>query len=122
MITPILAAALAAASPQAPSVNTAPAPATLSQSNRALLRCSAVFALVSHRQALGDAAALKWPDLSERGREFFVRALAQLMDETGMDRNAIAASVGAEARELAADGEADAVMPACLVMLEASGV
>lgn len=122
MITPILAAALAAASPQAPLAKADSAPAPLSQTNRALLRCSATFALVSHRQAQGDAEALKWPQLGERGREFFVRALAQLMDETGMDRDAIAASVGAEARELATRGETNTLMPACLAMLEASGV
>ncbi len=130
MISSFLAAALVAASPappspapsSAPSSTTTPTPAPLSQSDRALLRCSAAFALVSNRQAAGDEQALKWPLLGERGREFFVRALAQLMDDTGMDRAAISAAVGAEARELTAPDETGKVMPACLMMLEASGV
>jgi hypothetical protein len=126
MITSILAAALVAASPvspsASPSVSPSSEPQSLSQSHRALLRCSAAFALVSHQQAAGDAQARKWPDLGERGREFFVRALAQLMDETGMDRETIAAAARAEAGELATRGDTGKVMPGCLMMLEASGV
>lgn len=115
MFTPLLAALLAAspASAQAP---------TLSQENRALLRCSAAFAIVSRRQSDGDPAARRWPMLETRGREFFVRALAQLMDQTGLDREGIAWLAGAEAKALQDSGETDKLMPSCLVMLEASGV
>lgn len=113
MITPLIAALLAA--------QPAPAPA-LSQESRALLRCSAAFALVSRRQANGDPTAQRWPALEVRGREFFVRSLAQLMDQTGLDRDGIAWLAGAEAKALQDSGEADKVMPSCLVMLESSGV
>lgn len=113
MITPLLAALLAA--------QPAPAP-VLSQESRALLRCSAAFALVSRRQANGDATARRWPALDVRGREFFVRSLAQLMDQTGLDRDGIALLAGVEAKALQDSGEADAIMPSCLVMLESSGV
>lgn len=109
-----LLAALLAAQP-------APAP-VLSQQSRALLRCSAAFALVSRRQANGDPVALRWPSLDERGREFFVRSLAQLMDETGLDRDGVAWLAGAEAKALQDSGETDKVMPSCLVMLESSGL
>ncbi|MBV7265125.1 hypothetical protein [Erythrobacter ani] len=95
---------------------------SLSQDSKALLRCSAAFAVVSHGQSIGNEAALKWPKLDARGREFFVRSLAQLMDETGLDRDGISQLVSAEAQQLWDDGEIKAVMPACLVMLEASGV
>ena len=125
MITPLIAALLSAQA--APAASAAPAPIpvptpVLSQESRALLRCSAAFALVSRRQADGDPAALRWPVLEIRGREFFVRSLAQLMDKTGPDRGSVAMLAQAEAAALQTSGESDTVMPACLVMLESSGV
>jgi hypothetical protein len=119
MLTPLLAAALA--------LQTAPAPAQpalppLSQEARAVLRCSAAFALVSQWQSMGEASAKQWPPLGTRGREFFVRSLAQLMDETGLDRDGIAWLAGVEAKALRDSGEAYKIMPSCLAMLEASGV
>jgi hypothetical protein len=114
-LTPVLSAALA--------LQAAPAqPQPLSQENRALLRCAVAIAMVSGGQAKGEAAALKWPELGTRGREFFVRAMAQLMDATGRDRAAIAALANGEAQALAASDETGKIMPACLLMLEASGV
>jgi hypothetical protein len=118
MLMPFLAAALAL---QAPS-EAAPAPPPLSQDSRALLRCSAAFAMVAQWQATGDASALRWPALGTRGREFFVRSLAQLMDETGLDRDGIAWLAGVEAKALRDSGETYKIMPSCLLMLEASGV
>jgi hypothetical protein len=110
----IVAAALAA--------QTAPAAPALSQENRALVRCAAAFAMVAEGQVKGNAAAKKWPPVEPRGREFFVRALAQLMDATGLDRDGISQLVSAEAQGLWDRGEVDKVMPSCLVMLDASGV
>ena len=115
LLAPILLGALA--------LQSAPAePAPLSQENRALLRCAAAFALVAQGQAAGDAAAKAWPDLSVRGREFFVRAMARLMDETGRDRAGIAALANTEAQALSASGDVAKIMPSCLLMLESSGV
>ncbi|MEE4201662.1 hypothetical protein [Erythrobacter sp.] len=126
MITPLLAALLAIANPAGltvpddiPSAETAPMPA-LSLSAQATLRCSAAFAMVAHGQSIGNEDARQWPDLATRGREFFVRSLAQLMDETGLDRAGIAALVEAEAQRLWDSGETQQVMPACLVMLGAA--
>lgn len=115
MLTPLLAAALAlqAAPAQAP---------ILSQENRALLRCAAAFALVAEGQANGSVAAKQWPPLETRGREFFVRALAQLIDTTGLDRAGISRLVSAEAQVLWDKGDVDRIMPSCLLMLESSGV
>lgn len=98
-----------------------PPPPQLSPQNTALMRCSAAFALVSYAQANGDAEANKWPAIDPRGREFFVRALARVMDETGLGREAVAGMVEGEARSLLDQGQVDQVMPACLLMLEASG-
>jgi hypothetical protein len=115
MLTPLLAAALA--------LQAAPAASpTLSLEDRALLRCSAAFALVAEGQAKGNDAANKWPPVGVRGREFFVRSLARLMDSTGLDRGGISQLVGAEAQAIWDNGEIEKVMPACLVMLDASGV
>lgn len=114
MFTSILAAALA--------LQPAAIPPELSQQDRALLRCAAAFAVVSNRQANGDPGAQKWPVLGTRGREFFVRAMAQLMDTGGFDREVIAGLVSNEAKEMVAKGEVDQVMPTCLSMLEASGL
>ena len=120
MISSLISAALLAASVQsAPASSATP---DLSQSSKALLRCSAAFAMVSHGQSNGNEAALKWPKLETRGREFFVRSLAQLMDETGLDRPGISRLVSAEAQLLWDRGEIDKVMPSCLVMLDGSGV
>jgi len=115
MLTPILAAALA--------LQAAPvAPPNLSEEDRALLRCAAAFALVAEGQARGNDAAKKWPPVEVRGKEFFVRALARLMDATGLDRGGISQLVSTEAQAMLDNDDVDKVMPACLVMLDASGV
>lgn len=84
-----------------------------------LLRCSAAFALVSTGQKNGNADSLRYPDLADRGREFFVRASAQVMDEAGLDRSQIAAALSAEAQDMWDNGTLDQVMPVCLNMLPA---
>lgn len=94
----------------------------LSQENAALMRCSAAFALVSFGQASRTEASQKWPAIDPRGREFFVRALAKVMDDTGMGRDEVAQLASAEAKRLLDQDQVDEVMPACLLMLEGSGV
>ena len=103
----------------APDVSTTP---DISLEDRSLLRCAAAFALITRAQETGDEAALKWPQLDQQGQEFFVRALAQVMDQTGMDRTAIARITEAEAKDIHQSGNLDKIMPACLVMLQSSGL
>jgi len=93
-----------------------PAP-QLSLDHRMLVRCSAAFAIVGTGQENGNAEALRYPDVTERGREFFVRASAQVMDEAGLDRDQITAALTAEAQDLANSGSLDQVMPVCLGLL-----
>lgn len=93
----------------------------LSLESRTLLRCAAAFALVAKAQEEGEEASQKWPELGARGREFFVRALAQVMDDTGYDREGIARAAGVEADEIQKSGDLDKIMPACLLLLENSG-
>ncbi|MEM8725678.1 MAG: hypothetical protein AAGE86_09175 [Pseudomonadota bacterium] len=120
MIVRSLVAVLLAA--QTPPAETPNETVQLTQQSKAAIRCSAAFAMVAYGQENGNAAAQKWPDLGTRGREFFVVALAQLMDDTGLDREGVSRLVSAEAQRLWDSGEVDQVMPACLLMLEASGV
>ena len=123
----LFAAALLAApvtaqdAPPARAPSASPAPAALSLHQRTMLRCSAAFAMLSARQAAGQATPGA-PDLGTRGREFFVRASAQVMDETHADRAAIAAALKGEAQGLVGTGRLEAVLPPCLIMLDASGL
>ncbi|OYW45928.1 MAG: hypothetical protein B7Z08_04715 [Sphingomonadales bacterium 32-68-7] len=100
----------------------AQAPAALSLEQRMLLRCSAAFALVANRQAAGDAEALGYRVAADKAREFFVRSSAQVMDEAGLDRPAIAAALQREAQDLLRPGALAAIMPPCLAALNASGI
>ncbi len=98
---------------------TAQTPPSLSLEHRMLLRCSAAFALVANRQAIGEADALAFPQLGTRGREFFVRASARVMDEAGLDRAAVAQGLEAEARDLVEHDTLAQVLPVCLALLPA---
>lgn len=105
----------------------AQAPA-LSLEQRTLLRCSAAFGIVAAEQARGIESG--YPPLGERGREYFVRASARLMDELGLTREQVAAMLRDEVERLqslsleAEDPAAtvDAIMQPCLVSLAASGL
>jgi hypothetical protein len=124
LFLPLIAAAALGSSQPAPPQPDEGQPADraepeLTEENRAALRCSAAFAIVTSREGGegGDGAELR-----ERGREFFVVTLAGLMDEHDLDRAAIEREVRGEAQELNRSGEADAIMPACLLMLRAAGI
>ncbi len=98
------------------------APVALNTAQEGAIRCSAAFALVAERQRQGDEAALKYPALGERGREFFVRSSAQLMDEAHLDRIQIEARLRGAADAILAENSIDQIMPACLLLLDASGL
>ena len=121
MISQFLIALAIATTPVADADTDSTAP-KISLEDRSLLRCAAAFALITRAQDAGVEEALKWPQLDEQGREFFVRALAQVMDQTGLDRSGIARITEAEAMEIHQSGNLDKIMPACLVMLQSSGL
>jgi len=123
MIQSLLAATLFMVSAQSTqSERPQPSAEQLTQEHSALLRCSAAFALVSYGQANGEAAANAWPEIDPRGREFFVRALAKIIDDTGLTRDQVAQLAEAKAQRLIDENLLDSVMPGCLLMLETSGV
>ena len=112
--------ALALAAPSL-AQQSAPAP-QLTDDQRVLLHCSATFALVANRQKAKDPQALAFPDVTERGREYFVRAMVQLMDQAGLDEEAIRSLATAEASRLLEPTTLYKQMPACLASLQASGL
>jgi hypothetical protein len=98
--------------------------------HRMQLRCSAVFAIVAGEQARGVASAAVYPPLGERGREYFARTGARLIDDLKLTRAQVEASMRTEAAALqkeaneAPDRAAyiDSLMQPCLSALEASGL
>ena len=103
---------------------------SMSPEQAMMLRCSAAFATLAGEQARGDPGAVAYPPMKARGREYFVRATAQLMDALHLTREQIADRVRAEAaaqqhaRAAAADPAAyvQGVLQPCLAGLEASGL
>lgn len=89
-------------------------------------RCGIAFAIVSRWQRTGDERGADYVDMeSGGGREFFVRTMAQLMDETGLDRNQLATLANSEMLRLDNDEGAarvEAMMPACLLMKRSAGL
>jgi len=90
----------------------------LSLEHRMMLRCSAAFALVAHRQETGDPSVAQYPPLKERGSKYFVHASAKVMEQAGLDRDGITAALRAEAQTLTQGGTLTAIMPVCLTALE----
>ncbi|MEO6389061.1 MAG: hypothetical protein ABIT16_11890 [Croceibacterium sp.] len=124
-----LALFLAAASLAVPAAaQDSPPPISLEQTM--LLRCSAMFALVAADQQHQVPSALAYPAMAERGREFFVRSAARLMDERQLTREQIEAALRAEvtglqqstARSNDPAGFVDSIMRPCLSVLDASGL
>ena len=95
-------------------------PKPLSLQQASALKCSAAFAIGATMQARGQGT--EWPALGQRGREFFVRASAQIMDETGRTRDQVAAELSGEAKQLGEPGALAAAMGPCLLLLDASGL
>ena len=116
------AASLALAAQPAPPSSTAAPQLSLEQATG--LRCGVAFALVAQGQQAGDPAALAYPAMDPRGKEFFVRFMAALMEDPRFSRDLVTSLAMRETQELARGGpEAlSAVMPACLQLLDLSGL
>ena len=86
------------------------------------LRCGVVFALGARLQNDKSPTAAGWPPLGARGREYFVRVTAKLMDDTGASREALSALAMREAPALGEPRALAAAMPGCLALLDAAGL
>jgi len=95
----------------------AAAPRPLAPDEQMGLTCAAAFALAAAGQARGEPAMAQYPPLATRGREYFVRLAAQLMDDAGLDQAGIRAALEARAAPLRRGGIAS-VMPSCLAALD----
>lgn len=84
------------------------------------LRCSAAFAMVAAGQAKAEPDALAFPPLGQRGREYFVRVAAQMMDQTGATREQLQFMMLREATAIRSEGtkSLSGLMPPCLVLLD----
>lgn len=132
MLMPLLVAMLAAqpaAESPAPSASGANAVVSLDAlplEHAAAARCAVVFATVSRWQKVGDARGSDYPDIEAAGgREFFVRVMAKLMEDTGLGRDDIIALSTRAADENEGEGGAarvKAMMPACNLMKTAAGL
>lgn len=104
----------------------APPPPVPTVELSAAVRCAALFGIVAGEQARGQADAQRFPPLAQRGREFFVRTGAELMDAEGLDRAAMQARMQAEVGRIQAESAAapdarrfvDAAMQPCLTLLD----
>lgn len=121
--------ALAIQSAPAGTAGTASPPASLDAlpiEQSAAPRCAVAFAVVSRWQKAGDARGDKHADVEANGgREFFVRTLARLMDDTGLSREQVTTLIFSEAGKLDNDEGAatiDAMMPACELMKDSAGL
>lgn len=88
-------------------------------------RCGVVFAIVDNAQKAGDARVDEWPVMAEtNGREFFVRAMAKLMDDRKLTREQVDALVRREAQRLGSDEfrTVNQLMQPCLLMKQAAGL
>lgn len=130
MFAPFLTAMAAASLAQAsPSLATSPAPITdlaqLPVTEATAPRCAIAFALVGQWQQAGEPRGQQFPNMQAGGaREFFVQAMAALMDAQRLDRNALLAVVARETEKLQAGGDEAiaAMMPACLSIKQAAGL
>lgn len=105
-------------------VTLASAPAAepaLTPPQAAALRCGVVFALGAKMQADKAPLAADWPPLGTRGKEYFVRVTAKLIDDTGASRETLAAMAMRQLPALSEPAALAAAMPGCLTLLEASG-
>ncbi|MXO65172.1 hypothetical protein [Altericroceibacterium endophyticum] len=112
-----LVAAILAASPvAAQTAESNPVP-QLTMEHHTLLRCSVVFAMIAGGQENGVEEALAYPPMEERGKEYFVRALAQVMQDTGMSRQQIFDAIKMETKAIAQSDNRDTIIDVCLQSL-----
>lgn len=128
MASLLIATLLAPLALQAATQEPLPAPATLAElpiAEATFPRCGIAFATLEGWQKSGDPRGRNWPDMATSGgREFFVVAMARLMDARGLTREDIERLVVAEVASHEADnGNAvEAMMPACMALLRSSGL
>jgi uncharacterized protein (DUF2267 family) len=131
MLIPLFAAALALQDSPAISAPEPPAEAAVTLDalpieQAAAARCAITFATIGRWQRTSDNRGADYPPMaSTGGREFFVRVMAKLTDETGLTRENLTALVVTEVdRNETPEGTARVaqMMPACELMKLSAGL
>lgn len=118
-----LLCALVLAAPAAAQDEAQAAAPKLTLEQETTVRCGTAFAIVAVYQEREADWAMEYPLIDDRGREFFVRSNARLMDELQLGRPDVEALYMVEAVRLRGDIEAvQQMMPACLALFDASGL
>lgn len=129
IIAPLALQAASQSAPQAPE-GSSPAGVTsfdqLPIEEAASARCGVAFAVVGRWQRDGNPRGASYPNMeTDGGREFFVRAIANLMESRGLARDDVARMIVREVAALDSDegsDRVDAMMPACLLMKQSAGL
>ena len=132
-MTSLFLAALAAplalqAAPADPGIPAPDKPATFADlpiGEATAPRCGVAFATLEGWQKSGDPRGADWPSMADSGgREFFVVAMARLMDARALSREDVMRLVEHEVASHSADEGAAiaAMLPACLSLLDVSGI
>ncbi len=129
IIAPLALQAAAMTAPDAAPEAAAPPITSLDQLpivEAATARCGVAFAVVGRWQRDADRRGASYPNMETHGgREFFVRAMATLMEARDLDRDSAARLVVREVSLLDSEEGADqveAMMPACLLMKQSAGL
>ena len=101
----------------------AEAPA-LSLEQQTSLRCAVAFASLASAQDMELEWATQYPPIETRGKEFFVRSLAKIMEDERFTRDVVSRLVEQETQRQIEGGPkpAEDMMSACLALLDASGI
>ena len=96
----------------------------LTMEQQTSFRCGVAFGLLAGAQEAGLEEALAYPAIEPRGQEFFVRVTARIMEDERFTREVLKSLVDAEVDRFGFDSfdNVDAVLPACLTLLDASGI
>lgn len=88
-------------------------------------RCGIVFAFVDGAQKADDPRAKDWPDIEKaNGKEFFVRAMAKLMEDRNLTRDQLSTIVSNEINKLVTDEFVivNQLKQPCMMMKKAAGL
>lgn len=102
-------------------------PPALTLQQQTNLRCGVAFGLVAGYQDRKDERGDAYPAMEPRGKEFFVRTTARIMEDERFTRDVVTALIGSELAYFDNGSEEgyrsiESIMPACLALLDASGI
>ena len=124
LLSILFAPLLLVQSAAAPPITMTPAAVPeLTGEERYAFDCAVTVGLLAKDQRDGVVGADHWPVVGEKEREYFVRYAAQLMDRYAIGRLQMAELVSeATSRLVPLRDQREEALPACLALIEASGL